>query len=90
MAAGGKNIHRSALEALAVEGYRTGRLSESEIRHLFGFETDAGKDTQIVEPLQEFDRSQEGGAESLANSPRAPQLSRITDQHAMALGIVVQ
>lgn len=35
----GKDISRAALEALAVEGYRAERLSESEIRHLLGFET---------------------------------------------------
>lgn len=36
---GGKDIPRAALEALAVEGYRTERLSELEIRRLLGFET---------------------------------------------------
>jgi hypothetical protein len=36
---GGTDIPRAALEALAVEGYRTERLSESEIRRLLGFET---------------------------------------------------
>jgi hypothetical protein len=30
---------RAALEALALEGYRTGRLSEAAIRRLLGFET---------------------------------------------------
>jgi hypothetical protein len=35
----GVDISRAALEALAVEGYRTERLSESEIRHLLGFDT---------------------------------------------------
>lgn len=35
----GKDPSRTALEALAVEGYRAERLSESEIRHLLGFET---------------------------------------------------
>jgi hypothetical protein len=35
----GKDLFRAALEALAVEGYRAERLSESEIRHLLGFET---------------------------------------------------
>lgn len=36
---GGRDLPRAALEALAVEGYRTERLSESEIRRLLGFET---------------------------------------------------
>jgi hypothetical protein len=35
----GKDLSRVALEALAAEGYRAERLSESEIRHLLGFET---------------------------------------------------
>jgi hypothetical protein len=39
MIAGDKDISRAALEALALEGYRTERLSESEIRQLPGFET---------------------------------------------------
>lgn len=34
-----KDISRAALEALALEGYRTERLSESEIGQLLGFET---------------------------------------------------
>jgi hypothetical protein len=39
IASGGQDISRAALEALALEGYRTERLSESEIRRLLGFET---------------------------------------------------
>jgi predicted HTH domain antitoxin len=39
MISDGVDLSRAALEALAVEGYRTERLSESEIRHLLGFET---------------------------------------------------
>ncbi|MFZ0304309.1 MAG: UPF0175 family protein [Terracidiphilus sp.] len=39
MVSGGADISRAALEALAVEGYRTERLSESEIRQLLGFDT---------------------------------------------------
>jgi len=35
----GKDPSRSALEALALEGYRTEHLSEAEIRQLLGFET---------------------------------------------------
>jgi predicted HTH domain antitoxin len=36
---GGADLSRAALESLAIEGYRTERLSESEIRRLLGFET---------------------------------------------------
>ena len=39
LASGSKDLSREALEALALEGYRTERLSESEIRQLLGFET---------------------------------------------------
>ena len=39
MGLGEKDLSRAALEALAVEGYRSERLSESEIRSLLGFET---------------------------------------------------
>lgn len=35
----GKDPARMALEALALEGYRTERLSESEFRQMLGFET---------------------------------------------------
>ena len=37
--AGGKDPAEATLEALAVEGYRTETLSESEIRQMLGFET---------------------------------------------------
>jgi Uncharacterised protein family (UPF0175) len=39
IASEGRDISRAALEALAVEGYRTERLSEWEIKRLLGFET---------------------------------------------------
>ncbi len=35
----GKDPAQAALEALAVEGYRTERLSESEVRRMLGYET---------------------------------------------------
>ena len=34
-----KDLPRQALEALAVEGYRTGALTEAQVRRLLGFET---------------------------------------------------
>ncbi len=37
--AAGKDPAQAALEALAVEGYRTERLSESEVRQMLGYET---------------------------------------------------
>ena len=33
------DVSRHALEAIAVEGYRTGALSESQVRRLLGLET---------------------------------------------------
>lgn len=35
----GKNPERAALEALALEGYRSQRLGESALRRLLGFES---------------------------------------------------
>lgn len=35
----GKDPSREALEALAVEGYRAERLTESEVRQMLGYET---------------------------------------------------
>jgi predicted HTH domain antitoxin len=39
LTAAGKDPARAALEALAVEGYRAGRLSENEVRVILGYET---------------------------------------------------
>lgn len=39
LAAAGKDPARAALEAIALEGYRSDRLSEAEVRRLLGFET---------------------------------------------------
>ena len=38
------NLPRHALEALAIEGYRTGVLSRSQVRRMLGFETRAEVD----------------------------------------------
>lgn len=35
----GKDPSRAALESLAIEGYRTHRLTESEVRQMLGFDT---------------------------------------------------
>jgi hypothetical protein len=39
VASEGKDPARVALEALALEGYRAGQLSESAVREMLGFET---------------------------------------------------
>lgn len=35
----GQDIRRAAAESLALEGYRSGRLSEEHVRRLLGFES---------------------------------------------------
>jgi hypothetical protein len=35
----GQDLGRAALEALALEGYRSDRMTEADIRQLLGFET---------------------------------------------------
>ncbi len=37
--AGGGDLSRAALEGLALEGYRSGKLSESQVRRIAGFRT---------------------------------------------------
>jgi hypothetical protein len=39
MSAGGRDLSRRALEALALEEYKSGRLTEDELRRLLGFGT---------------------------------------------------
>ena len=39
LTAAGKEPSRAALEALAVEGYRTQRLTEFDVRKMLGFDT---------------------------------------------------
>ena len=35
----GEDISRTALESLALQGYRLGRLSEEQVRRMLGFES---------------------------------------------------
>jgi len=39
IAAAGKDPSRAALEAIAIDGYRSGRLTENEVRVMLGYET---------------------------------------------------
>jgi Uncharacterised protein family (UPF0175) len=39
LSAEGKDPRRAVLEAMALEGYRTGRLTEADLKELLGFET---------------------------------------------------
>ena len=36
---GERDLSRTALEGLALEGYRSGRLSEEQVRRMLGFES---------------------------------------------------
>jgi hypothetical protein len=47
--AAGKDPAQAALEAVAVEGYRTERLTESEVRQMLGYETRAQVHTLLAE-----------------------------------------
>jgi hypothetical protein len=44
LAAAGEDLSRRALEALALEGYKLGRLTRAELRRLLGFGTRAELD----------------------------------------------
>ncbi len=39
MVAGGQDLARAAAQSIAIEGYRSGRLSEEQVRRLLGFES---------------------------------------------------
>ena len=39
LSAGGADLERRALEALAAEGFRAGQLTKPDLRRLLGFET---------------------------------------------------
>jgi len=44
LAASGRDLPRTALEALALEGYRTGTLTQAQVRRLLGYQTRAEVD----------------------------------------------
>ena len=61
------DVERQALEALAVEAYRFGRLTKPELRRLLGFETRAALDTvlkahEVYEPYTVEEIQQEVAA----------------------------
>lgn len=47
--ASGENIEREVLEATALEGYRSGKLSQAQLRRMLGFETDLQGDAFLKE-----------------------------------------
>lgn len=54
------NLPRHTLEALAIEGYRTGVLSRSQVRRMLGFETRAEVDEFMKRAGIAFDYTLEG------------------------------
>jgi hypothetical protein len=61
MASSGQEPSRAVLEAVALEGYRTQRLSESAVRRLLGF----GTRTQVHGFLKQHGLSSHYGLEDL-------------------------
>lgn len=47
--ANGENIEREVLEATALEGYRSGKLSQAQLRRMLGFGTDMQTDEFLKE-----------------------------------------
>jgi hypothetical protein len=45
----GENIERKILEATALEGYRSGQLSQAQVRRMLGFATDMQVDSFLKE-----------------------------------------
>ncbi len=68
LTAAGKDPAREALEALAVEGYRTHRLSENQVRLLLGFATRM----EVHALLQEHDVYLNYSVDDLEKDIRAP------------------
>lgn len=66
LSAGGDDISRRALEALAIEEYRAGRLTRPELRRLLGFGTRAeldgflkGRGVDELMTIEEFERDRQ-------------------------------
>jgi hypothetical protein len=49
LVAAGKDPAQAALEAVAIEGYRTAHLTESEVRQMLGYETRMQVHTLLAE-----------------------------------------
>ncbi len=49
ISANGENIEREVLEAMALEGYREGKLSQAQVRRMLGFATDMQVDAFLKE-----------------------------------------
>ena len=65
LSAGRSDLSRRALEALALEAFKAGQLSKSELRRLLGFATRGAldgflKDQDVFEEYSAEDREHEG------------------------------
>jgi predicted HTH domain antitoxin len=70
--AAGKDPSREALEALAVEGYRTQRLTESEVKQMLGY----GTRMQVHALLKEHDVYLHYSLEDLETDAKTSQFAR--------------
>ena len=78
----GRDLSRTVLEALALEGYRSGKLSESQVRRLLDFRTRYEVDAFLKEhgvptPCTEQDLEQDiGDAQKVSGKWLASQTPR--------------
>ena len=66
----GQDPAQAALEALAIEGYRAGRLTESQVRRMLGYETRYEVHTLLAEHNVCFHYSLESLTQDIAASDR--------------------
>jgi hypothetical protein len=68
--ASGKDPSRVALEALAMDGYRSGRLSENEVRIMLGYQTRMQVHTLLAEHNVDLQYTEEQLRQDIAASDR--------------------
>ena len=59
LASSGADINRAALEAMATEAYREGKISHAQLRQLLGFETPMEVDSFLKERGVELEYTHE-------------------------------
>lgn len=70
--ADGKDPGRFALEALAVDGYRSSRLTENEVRVILGYETRMQVHALLAEHNVDLQYTEEQLRQDIAASDRLP------------------
>ena len=68
--AAGKDPSRAALEALAIDGYRSGRLTENEVRMMLGYETRMQVHALLAEHNVDLQYTEEQLRQDIAASDR--------------------